>query len=68
MAPTLVSAVAASALLIAISVGGPALAQKHGGILRIYDVDSPAEHVDPRGDNGLFAEPDDGRIQQPDHV
>ena len=41
MAPTLVSAVAASALLIAISVGGPALAQKHGGILRIYNIDSP---------------------------
>jgi peptide/nickel transport system substrate-binding protein len=32
---------AANAFLIAISVGGASFAQKHGGILRIYDVDSP---------------------------
>jgi peptide/nickel transport system substrate-binding protein len=35
------SAVAATALLAAIAAGGTALAQKHGGILRTYDPDSP---------------------------
>ena len=33
---------AASALLVAISSGGTAFAQKHGGILRMYTPDSPA--------------------------
>jgi len=33
---------AASALLVAISSGGAAFAQKHGGILRMYTPDSPA--------------------------
>jgi peptide/nickel transport system substrate-binding protein len=36
------SAVAASAVLIAVSAGGPAFAQKQGGILRMYTPDSPA--------------------------
>jgi peptide/nickel transport system substrate-binding protein len=34
--------VAASALLVAISSGGTAFAQKQGGILRMYTPDSPA--------------------------
>ena len=34
-------AAAAATLLIAISVGGTAFAQKKGGILRTYDPDSP---------------------------
>ena len=33
---------AASALLIAISAGGTASAQKRGGVLRMYTPDSPA--------------------------
>jgi peptide/nickel transport system substrate-binding protein len=36
------AAAAASALLIAISGGGPAIAQKQGGILKSYSIDSPA--------------------------
>src|SRR6516165_3768897 len=36
------AAMAASALLIAISGGGTAFAQKSGGILRMYNIDSPA--------------------------
>ena len=39
---TLRSAGAASALLIAVSAGGAASAQKAGGILRMYSPDSPA--------------------------
>jgi hypothetical protein len=35
-------AAAAGALLIAISAGGTASAQKHGGILTMYSPDSPA--------------------------
>jgi hypothetical protein len=35
------AAVAASALLIAISVSGSVSAQKRGGILKTYDPDSP---------------------------
>ena len=35
-------AAAATALLIAISGGGTASAQKHGGIFRMYSIDSPA--------------------------
>jgi peptide/nickel transport system substrate-binding protein len=36
------AAVAASALLVAIFAGGTALAQKRGGVLRMYTPDSPA--------------------------
>jgi peptide/nickel transport system substrate-binding protein len=36
------AAVAASALLVALSMGGPAIAQKPGGVLRQYMIDSPA--------------------------
>jgi peptide/nickel transport system substrate-binding protein len=36
------AAAAASALLIAMSGGGTAFAQKQGGILRMYSLDSPA--------------------------
>ncbi|TMJ48067.1 MAG: peptide ABC transporter substrate-binding protein, partial [Alphaproteobacteria bacterium] len=36
------AAVAAGALLVAISMGGPATAQKSGGVLRQYMIDSPA--------------------------
>ena len=36
------TAVVVSALLIAISGGGTAFAQKSGGILRMYSIDSPA--------------------------
>jgi peptide/nickel transport system substrate-binding protein len=36
------AAATASALLIAISDGGPALGQKSGGILKSYSIDSPA--------------------------
>jgi peptide/nickel transport system substrate-binding protein len=36
------AAVAAGVLLTAISSGGTALAQKPGGILRMYHLDSPA--------------------------
>src|SRR5580704_6418812 len=36
------AAIAASALLISISGGGTAFAQKQGGILRMYTPDSPA--------------------------
>src|SRR5437899_1972612 len=39
---TLRAAVAASALLISISAGGTASAQKRGGVLRMYTPDSPA--------------------------
>src|SRR5438094_9975753 len=39
---TLRAAVAASALLISISAGGTASAQKRGGILKMYTPDSPA--------------------------
>src|ERR1700730_18337638 len=35
------AAAAGSALVIAISIGGAALAQKQGGVLRTYDPDSP---------------------------
>jgi peptide/nickel transport system substrate-binding protein len=42
MALKLRTAVAAIALLIAISAGGAALAQKPGGILKMYSPDSPA--------------------------
>src|ERR1700756_168354 len=35
-------AVAASALLVAMSAGGIAFAQKQGGVLRMYSPDSPA--------------------------
>jgi hypothetical protein len=35
------AAAAASVLLITISTGGTAFAQKSGGILRTYDSDSP---------------------------
>jgi hypothetical protein len=42
MTPKLLGAAAASALLMALSCGGPALAQKRGGILRMYTPDSPA--------------------------
>src|SRR5205809_3867829 len=42
MTPSLRAAVAASALLIAMSAGGAALAQKSGGILKMSTVDSPA--------------------------
>jgi peptide/nickel transport system substrate-binding protein len=41
MARNLCTAIAASALLIAISAAGPASAQKQGGILKTYDPDSP---------------------------
>ena len=37
-----VAAAAASVMVIAISAGGPALAQKPGGILRLSHFDSPA--------------------------
>src|SRR5271169_3467328 len=37
-----IAAIAASVLLIAISAGGTAFAQKQGGILRMYTPDSPA--------------------------
>ena len=36
------AAVAASALLVVISMGAPATAQKPGGVLRQYMIDSPA--------------------------
>ena len=36
------AAAAASVLLIAISGGGAAFAQKRGGILKLYGIDSPA--------------------------
>src|SRR5262245_6981057 len=39
---TMRAAVAASALLVAISAGGTASAQKRGGVLRMYSPDSPA--------------------------
>jgi peptide/nickel transport system substrate-binding protein len=42
MKSTLRAALAASALLFEISTGGTASAQKQGGILRMYDPDSPA--------------------------
>jgi peptide/nickel transport system substrate-binding protein len=42
MAFKLSATMAASALLVAISSGGTALAQKQGGILRMYTPDSPA--------------------------
>src|ERR1700720_3922719 len=42
MKSTLRAAIAASALLIEISTGGTASAQKHGGVLRMYTPDSPA--------------------------
>jgi len=41
MNPKLRAAVATSALVIAISAGSMAFAQKPGGILRTYDPDSP---------------------------
>jgi peptide/nickel transport system substrate-binding protein len=41
MTRNLCTAIAASALLIAISAAGPASAQKQGGILKTYDSDSP---------------------------
>src|SRR6201987_3625114 len=42
MAFKLSATVAASGLLVAISSGGTAFAQKQGGILRMYSPDSPA--------------------------
>src|ERR1700724_3733685 len=42
MKSTLRAAIAASALLIEISAGGIAFAQKPGGVLRMYSPDSPA--------------------------
>src|SRR5467141_3855174 len=42
MTPNLFTAIGAGALLVAISAVGPALAQKQGGILKMYTVDSPA--------------------------
>src|SRR6202048_1978078 len=42
MKSTLGNAIAASVLLLATSAGGPASAQKHGGVLRMYTPDSPA--------------------------
>jgi hypothetical protein len=41
MTPKLCAGVAASALLILISGGGTAFAQKPGGILKMYSLDSP---------------------------
>src|SRR5206468_6951841 len=42
MAHNLRTAIAASALLAAMSAAGPATAQKPGGVLRQYMIDSPA--------------------------
>src|ERR1700731_2398372 len=42
MKSTLRAAIAASALLIEISTGGTASAQKQGGVLKMYTPDSPA--------------------------
>src|SRR5467141_2487516 len=42
MTPNLFAAIGAGALLVAISAVGPALAQKQGGILKMYTPDSPA--------------------------
>src|SRR5258705_13319874 len=42
MTPNLFAAIGAGALLVAISAVGPALAQKQGGILKMYSPDSPA--------------------------
>jgi peptide/nickel transport system substrate-binding protein len=42
MIPSLRAATAASALLIAIAGSGPASAQKPGGVLKLYTLDSPA--------------------------
>src|SRR5437879_2298646 len=42
MAKVLSAAMAAAALYGAVAIGAPALAQKHGGILKMYFFDSPA--------------------------
>jgi hypothetical protein len=42
MTLNLCTAIAAGALLVAISAGGSAFAQKQGGVLRMYSPDSPA--------------------------
>jgi len=48
--------------------GGPVLAQKQGGTLRVYHQRQPGQHVDPRGRDGLGGGADDGRLQQPRRV
>ena len=65
---TAIAAVAASALLIAISAGGTASAQKPGGILRMYSLDSPASMSILEEANALRQRTDDGGVQQPGHV
>jgi peptide/nickel transport system substrate-binding protein len=61
-------AATAIALLIAISGGGTAFAQKQGGILRIYSPDSLAS-MSILEEATVFAEgPMIGGLQQPGHV
>ena len=57
---------AVAALVIA---GGPALAQKSGGILQDVPLRQPGQHVDPRGGDRLRPiAPMMGGVQQPRHV
>src|SRR5690348_1604362 len=57
--------VSAALLLIALTVSHSALAQKHGGVLKTWEFDSPASMSDPRRIDDRGGAPDDGRIQQP---
>jgi peptide/nickel transport system substrate-binding protein len=44
-----------SGLLVAMSAGGPASAQKPGGVLKMYSIDSPASMSIPK-ESTVFAE------------
>jgi hypothetical protein len=67
MALKLRTAVAAIALLIAISAGGAALAQKPGGILKMYSPDSPAS-MSVLEEVTVYSRRPMMGVQQPRHV
>ena len=67
MTRNLRAAVAASALLVAMSAGGTAFAQKQGGVLRMY---TPTARRACRSTRKRRSSPraDDGGVQQSGHV
>src|SRR6516165_6411914 len=58
----------AGALLCGLLAGGPVLAQKPGGILKMYSIDSPASMSILEESTVFCRGSDDGGVQQPGHI
>src|SRR5437868_4060606 len=56
---------AATALLTLVLFAQSGAAQKRGGILKMYDFDSPPTMSILEEGDRKFSEPDDGRVRQP---